>query len=157
VSDWHAHVNTAGQVRIREFKLKVELICSLRQPAITTQDEFVLKERREAIAKVFCRFLAATSAQVIGCGPESFTGRTGILEDLRVPVKRDDHVRNACWSENAQAHTPGHQVAWRVLSMGIVGLDVEVGNASRLSSEGRCDARKYAASRRSGGGGAVDN
>jgi hypothetical protein len=66
-------------------------------------------------------------------------------------------MRDTCWSEDAQAHASGYNVAWRVLSMGIVGLNVEVGYASRLGSEGRCDARKYAASRRGGGGGAVDN
>jgi hypothetical protein len=33
----------------------------------------------------------------------------------------------------------------------MVGLDVEIGYASRLGSEGRCDAREYSASRRGGG------
>lgn len=41
--------------------------------------------------------------------------------------------------------------------MRIIGLDIEVGDASRLGSKGRCDARQYTASRRGGGGGSVSD
>ena len=72
-------------------------------------------------------------------------------------MQRDDNVGHTCWAEYPQAHASGDKVAWRVLFMGIVGLDVEIGYASRLGSEGRCDARQNAASRRGGGRGAVGN
>lgn len=50
-------------------------------------------------------------------------------------------------------HATGYNVTGGVLLVRVVGLDVEVGDASRLGRKGRGDTREDAASRRREGGG----
>lgn len=96
-----AHVDTTRQVRVRELELEIELICAFCQPAVAAEDEFILEQRSEAIAKVFRRLFAPTGAQIAWGRTETFAGRAWILEDLRVAMERHNHMRHARWTEDA--------------------------------------------------------
>ena len=95
-----AHIDTTRQVRVWELELKVELVCAFRQPAIAAEDELILEERSEAIAKVFRRLLSPTIAQIARGRTKTFAGRDWILKHLRVAMERHNHVGNARRAEN---------------------------------------------------------
>lgn len=75
-------------------------------------------------------------------GSVAVAGRVGILVYLHIAVQRDDDVGNADGLDNLENDGTGDDVAGRVLTVGIIGFDVELGDVAGLGTEGGLDAGK---------------
>jgi len=63
--------------------------------------------------------------------------RVWILEDLGIAVQRDYKMCNPQRFHNLDDDSATDYVSWGVLAMGVVRLDVEVGEVARLGGQGR--------------------
>jgi len=116
------------------------MIYPFGESPLSAEHYLVLKQGDKAIAKVASRPFASSRPDR---GAVVFIGisrRIGILEDLGVSVQGDNQVRDPQRLYHLYYDRATDDVTWRVLAVGIIGLDVEFGEVARLGRQRRFES-----------------
>jgi hypothetical protein len=124
------HVDAARQALCGELQLELELVESLDESAFSAKNPLVLKKRSEAISVIAPSSPSFPLCKCTAVCSESISGRIRVLEDLDISVQGQDEMGDAEGLEHLQHDAPGYEVAGGIAAVGVVGLDVELGEVA---------------------------